>query len=299
MIIREILLICFVSLTLMSCSKENGLIKLRDNNSELLINSSDDFNSIRKLMIENEGEIKKLMILGSDPSKILSMVSNKSNIEKIHISSSNGPSIRISEFTNLQELLLYNERIELNLVNDIQKLDISVLLVSEPKEKSEIDLLLKSMNGTSIKEFSCIRCDLDTLSHAFENNRKLRKLNLSDNNLKSFIVSDLSGLDSLELILSGNMLDTIEIKDQIKIQVLDLSYNRISSIPSNINQISQLEFLFINGNPIKDGYQYLLDLDDLFYVSVDDSIDNKIIESLKDSIKIVRKATEKIARIAC
>lgn len=63
MIIREILLISFVSLALMSCSKENGLIKLRDNNSELLINSSDDFNSIQKLMVENEGDAIPIIII--------------------------------------------------------------------------------------------------------------------------------------------------------------------------------------------------------------------------------------------
>lgn len=84
------------------------------------------------------------------------------------------------------------------------------------------------------------------------NRTGLEELDLSDNNLKDSLPSELGRLTNLKVLdISGNQMTGLpaEVGRLSKLEVLDISDNRLTGLPLELGNLTQLKVLDVSGNP--------------------------------------------------
>ncbi|KAG7343275.1 Miro domain containing protein [Nitzschia inconspicua] len=137
----------------------------------------------------------------------------------------------------------------------------------------------------NLKSFDLSNCCISDLPQQWDL-PKLKKLNLSNNRLKSFPGEQmLVGMPELEeLNLSVNEIKTVTISCQSqvlrKLKVLDLSTNQISSLPNDFVRLSSLKVFDIQHNPIKK-----------VPIEIVSSMNNFLVEEVQDRPSKVKNTT--------
>ncbi|OQR84278.1 protein kinase [Achlya hypogyna] len=128
---------------------------------------------------------------------------------------------------------------------------------------------------TTVSEMVVSSCSLTSIPD-FVYTPSLSTLNLANNSINTFPVVGSSSYTKLQklknLVMSRNELTAFEL-DIPSMQYLDLSYNKLSSIPTTIYAMNSLSHLKLEGNPItkavtSDQFAYLSNLKVLYLPSV-------------------------------
>lgn len=109
-------------------------------------------------------------------------------------------------------------------------------------------------------------------------------------------LTDLSAFENLDqlIIINSNLHKIHPSIGKLKnLELLSLTNNNIETLPKEIGDLTNLNFINLKGNPIKEIPDEIKNLDpkrtgNLFRVSVDNNIDNKLIKKLKDLLPNVQ-----------
>lgn len=121
------------------------------------------------------------------------------------------------------------------------------------------NLKVLSFLKQKFKEIPSAICSMDHLEHLAINNDEIRK-----------ITCDFRGFLSLrELSFSGNKIEEFDPKKlPIHLELLDLSYNNIGSIPKSISRLKNLKYLYLGNNNIQVIPVELFEIKTLQYVDL-------------------------------
>jgi len=227
-----------------------------------------DLAKIEKILYSNQ-QATRVSLVGNDLKTFPKNLSYLTDLTELNLA--------LNEFENLPDsgLLSLNNLEQINLsLNRNLNYESTFAILSRVQKLKTLEIYKNYQpippglsNLSNLEALDISKNDLISLPNDISKLAKLKSLDLSDNPIGENIVEILSQLSELKdlerLVFENCNLDSLSkgIGELKGLTLLNLRQNRLTALPSNLKELSQLETLILSGNPLE--YEDLLTLQHL------------------------------------